>query len=222
MTQKQRRRWLTAYHEAGHAVAYFLLGFRVARVSIIPDEGSLGHVRGYKKSRRTLDFIETISAFPDRAESAKIARWHDGVVCTLAGMEAVRLFMPGSKFRQGTYGGHLVTIKKPFKGLKPGTKVWFDAHGDTPDAFDILCRLHGEDEAQLVYRWLALRARHLVKHDFARPGIEALARALVEKREMSGKEACKIIGEANRRSASLLMAKHYPAGLPGTRCSAGG
>ena len=202
MTQKQRRLWLTAYHEAGHAVAYFLLGFRIARVSVIADEGSLGHVRGYKKSRRTLDFIETVGAFPDRAESAKIARWHDEVVCTLAGMEAVRLFMPGSKFRQGTIGGHLVTIKEPISGLKLGTKVWFGATGDDPKAFDILCDLHGQDEAQLVYRWLALRARRLVEHPIARRDIEALAKALVEKREMSGKEACKVIVEANLRPAS--------------------
>jgi hypothetical protein len=222
MTQKERRLWLTAYHEAGHAVAYFLLGFRIARVSVIPDEGSLGHVRGYKKSRRTLDFIETVGAFPDRAESAKIARWHDEVVCTLAGMEAVRLFMPGSKFRQGTHAGHLVTLKKPMFGLAAGTKVRFGAHGDVPSAFDILSRLHGDDEAQLVYRWLALRARSLVKHNFARPGIEALAKALVEKREMSGKETRKVIVEANRRRTSVLIAKHYPAGLPGIRCSAGG
>ncbi len=189
MTQKQRRLWLTAYHEAGHAVAYFLLGFRVARVSVIPGEGNLGHVRGYKKSRRTLDFVETIGAFPDRADSAKIARWHDEVVCTLAGMEAVRLFMPGSKFRSGTVGGYVIRLKKATGGLKAGTKVRLGADGDVPTAFDILCRLHGDDEAQLVYRWLTLRARHLVKHNFARPGIQALAKALIERRELSGTEA---------------------------------
>jgi hypothetical protein len=200
MTQKQRRLWLTAYHEAGHAVAYFLLGFRIARVSVIADEENLGYVRGDKKSRRTLDFIETVGPFPDRAERGKIARWHDEVVCTLAGMEAVRLFMPGSKFRLGTVAGHLVTLKKPMAGLKAGTKVRFGARGDVPSAFDILWSLHGEDEAQLVYRWLALRARNLVKHNSARPGIEALAKALVEKREMSGKEACNVIVEANCRS----------------------
>ena len=199
MTRKQRRLWFTAYHEAGHAVAYFLLRFRVARVSVIPDEESLGRVRGYKMSRKMREFIETCSAFPDRQESAMIARCHEDVVCSLAGMEAVRLFMPGSKFRRGTVGGHLVTLKKPMAGLKAGTKVRFGARGDVPSAFDILCRLHGEDEAQLVYRWLALRARNLVKHNFARPGIEALARALIEKREMSGKEACKVIVEANRQ-----------------------
>ena len=35
----------TAYHEAGHAVADFVFGVTIIRVSIVPDEGSLGHVR---------------------------------------------------------------------------------------------------------------------------------------------------------------------------------
>jgi len=194
LTRKQRRLWLVAYHEAGHAVAYFLLGFRIAKVSIIPDDETSGYVRGYKKSHRQRTFIETVGAFPDRVETAKIARWHAEVVCTLAGMEAVRLFMPGSKFRQGTHDEH--TIKKSLAGLKRGTKVI--TRGDVHYAFDILCRLHGEDEAQLVYRWLQLRARNLVKHNFARPGIEAVAKALIEKQQMSGKETCAVIVEANR------------------------
>ena len=38
--------------------------------------------------------------------------------------------------------------------------------------------------------------RLLVDDPFARPGIEALAAALIEKQEMSGKEAKRVIGEA--------------------------
>ena len=197
LTTKDRRLWRTAYHEAGHAVAIFLHGFRIARVSIVPSEGNLGHVRGYRKRRSMLDFIETCGAFPDKQESAMIARWHDDVVCTLAGMEAVRLFMPGAKFRFGTVGGEVVTLEKP------GTKVRLRAHGDDPNAFDILMRLHGEEEARLVYRWLALRARHTVEHSFARPGIKALAEALIEKREISGRAVRSVISEANRRAYPL-------------------
>ena len=203
LTKKDRRLWRTAYHEAGHAVAILVYGFRIARVSIITSEGTLGHVRGYKKSRRMLDFIETCGGFPDSRERAMIARWHDDVVCTLAGKEAVRLFMPGAKFRYGTVGGEVVTLEKPIAGLTPGTKVRFGAHGDDPEAFDILVRLHGEEEARLVYRWLAQCARNLVRHNFARPGNKALAEALIEKREMSGREVCSVISEANRRAYSL-------------------
>jgi hypothetical protein len=210
MTKKTRRLWLTAYHEAGHVVAHVLLRLPFARVSIVPDKErrSLGHVKGYKMHPKMHEFISTCrpSPFPDRSEAVKIARFHDDVVCSLAGMEAVRLFMPGSKFRAGTVGGDLVTLKKPMFGLAAGTKVRFGATGDDPSAFDILCRLHGEDEAQLVYRWLALRARHLVKHSFARPGIEALAKALIERRELSGTEARKVIVEANRREFEIKLA----------------
>ena len=192
MTKKNRQRLRTAYHEAGHAMAHCLLGFRIARVSIIPDheEGNLGCVTGYKRSHKTREFIENYRPFPSgRVESGKIARWHDEVVCLLAGMEAVRLFMPGSRFRYGT------AKFMPGSGSKR-----YVIGGDAHDVTDILSRFHPEDEMQLVYRWLAWRARNLVGHRFARPGIEALAKALIEKREMSGKEARSVIAEANRRA----------------------
>jgi len=189
-TKKEQQLFCTAYHEAGHAVAYFLLDFSITRVSVIPDEENLGHVRGYKKSRRILDFLETIGPFPNRAESGKIARWHDEVVCRLAGMEAVRLFVPGSRFRAGTVVGQ---VEKRMRGPR---KVRFGAIGDVPLAFNILYDLHGEDEAKLVYRWLALRARRLVEHPIAHRGIEALAKALIERRELSGTEARKVIHDS--------------------------
>ena len=36
----------TAYHEAGHAVAHFVLGRRIDRVTIVPGNGYLGRVQG--------------------------------------------------------------------------------------------------------------------------------------------------------------------------------
>ena len=57
--------------------------------------------------------------------------------------------------------------------------------------------LLGQMSVLIGQEWLALRARHLVKHDAARPGIEALAKALIERRELSGTEACKVIVEAS-------------------------
>ena len=78
-----------------------------------------------------------------------------------------------------------------------GSKVRSSARQDVWVAKQILRCFHPEDEAQLVYRWLVLRTRHLLVDDpFARPAIEALAAALIEKQEMSGKEAKRVIGEA--------------------------
>jgi hypothetical protein len=174
MKQKKRQLLSIAYHEAGHAVAHYLLRFRFRRVSIIHDveRGNLGHVLAYKKSQKTLELDEQCAEFSSLADGRMIARRHELVVCLLAGMEAERHFMPGSKFRSS-------------------------ARQDVRVAKQILRRLHPEDEAQLVYGWLVLRARHLVVDDsFARIGIEALAQALIEKREMSGKEARRVIEEA--------------------------
>jgi cell division protease FtsH len=39
----ERSKELTAYHEAGHAVAAHALGIVIEGVSIVQDEGSLGH-----------------------------------------------------------------------------------------------------------------------------------------------------------------------------------
>src|SRR5262249_36590358 len=98
-------------------------------------------------------------------------------------------------------------MEKPMAGLMPGTKVRFGAYGDDPKAFDILLRLHGEEEARRVYKWLALRARKLVGHRLARPGIQALAKTLIERREMTGREAYSVIGEANRRAYLCRMSQ---------------
>jgi hypothetical protein len=155
-------------------VAYSLLGFRFQRVSIIHDHerGNLGYVQVDKPTQKTMELDQQCFQFSSLAGARLIARRHEKVMCLLAGMEAVRLFMPGSKVRSS-------------------------ARQDVWVAKQILRCFHPEDEAQLVYRWLVLRTRHLlVDHPFARPSIEALAAALIEKQEMSGKEAKRVIGEA--------------------------
>ena len=78
---------LTAYHEAGHAVVSAVLGFDVKKVTIVPDEDSLGHMlpRGYLQCRRPEWEIPT---------DARLGRYHDFVIILLAGTEAVRHFNP--------------------------------------------------------------------------------------------------------------------------------
>ena len=138
MTQKQRRLRLIAYHEAGHAVACSLLGFRFRRVSIIHDRerGFLGHVQVYKPTQKTMELDHQCLQFPSLADARLIARRHEKVMYLLAGMQAVRLFIRGSKFRSC-------------------------ARQDVRVAKQILVDLHPADEAQLVYRWLVLRYKTL-------------------------------------------------------------
>lgn len=73
----------TAFHEAGHAVAAFALGRPVKQASIVPEKGTLGHVRlgGRNQVRR----MET-TALGFRARY----RVERDLMGTLAGPEAER------------------------------------------------------------------------------------------------------------------------------------
>jgi hypothetical protein len=75
------REWSTAYHEAGHAVSAWHYGVRIKRVSIIEDDGSLGHCE-YVKSLGTVDF-----AYLSLAQERKI---HNKIITGFAGGQAQR------------------------------------------------------------------------------------------------------------------------------------
>jgi ATP-dependent Zn protease len=51
-------RWGTAVHEAGHAVAHYLLDIDLVEVSIVPNEDSEGHCNGAPVSREFWDAME--------------------------------------------------------------------------------------------------------------------------------------------------------------------
>ena len=50
----------TAYHEAGHAVVCLVLGLRIERVTIVPDDESFGSTYYRKSSKNTRDIEEVI------------------------------------------------------------------------------------------------------------------------------------------------------------------
>jgi hypothetical protein len=74
-------RWVTACHEAGHAVAACALGFRFARVSIAAAEGSAGRIEG-------LELAAGVGSEPEATE--------EYLVYLYAGAAAVREFCGGA------------------------------------------------------------------------------------------------------------------------------
>jgi len=200
--RRNHRLWRTVCHEAGHAVADFVFGFRVGRVSVVPDNVSLGRVHTRKKTLKQREFIEYgVGVFSDRTTTRKIARWHDEVVSLLAGREAVRLLAPGSKFRIGT-------------------------EGDLHQAHDILMRLHPENELPLVLKWLEMRARNLVSRPEHRATIRALAGAFMKKPEMTGAEVLTVLGDArqkyfsrNCKAFKSLLASAANTSVPDTKAT---
>jgi ATP-dependent Zn protease len=76
----EARRWATAVHEAGHAVAAQVLGIPFAHVSIVGAEGSAGRVAG----------VRPPEALPHSPEATE-----DYLVYVYAGAAAVRELCPG-------------------------------------------------------------------------------------------------------------------------------
>ena len=101
----------TAVHEAGHALAFYRLNFRIKRVTIVPKDDCLG----FASSPVGLSFSSLEHERPTRG---MVALWHDRVVCLLAGGEAQRRFNSKS-MRWGTSCGDLDGVKDILWRLHP-------------------------------------------------------------------------------------------------------
>ena len=98
-------------------------------------------------------------------------RYHDRIVCALAGLQAQRR-----------------VARQSFRGS--------DANGDEAIASELLLRLHGEERERIcAFRYLQARARNLVSKQW--PLIEDLAKGLLKYQSLTGKEIAGIL-QANR------------------------
>ena len=84
-----------AYHEAGHAVIAHVLGFRVGRVTIVPDDRSQGRMIWAKPPLRgSLD-----DPSPHQRQRAE-----DWIIVALAGPLAMRHHKPRSHWKKSGTG----------------------------------------------------------------------------------------------------------------------
>jgi hypothetical protein len=94
-------------------------------------------------------------------------RYHDRIVCALAGLQAQRRVDPQSMRRR-------------------------DANGDEAIAADLLLRLHGEDrERNCAFKYLEARARNLVSHHWCT--VEELAEVMLNYQSIAGKDVANIL-----------------------------
>ena len=92
-----KQRSVTAYHEAGHAVAAILFGHDFAHVDIIPDATSLGRII-YEDAPEDVQEARAASDYGD----ARLAQWIEhSLIITLAGSLAQRRHAPRSHWRHG-------------------------------------------------------------------------------------------------------------------------
>lgn len=94
-------------------------------------------------------------------------RYHDRIVCALAGLQAQRRVDPQSMRRR-------------------------DANGDEAIAEDLLLRLHREErERNCAFKYLEARARNLVSHHWRT--VEELAEVMLNYQSIAGKEVASIL-----------------------------
>ena len=161
----------TAYHEAGHAVASWCLGRRVCSATIVPDDDSAGRVKNEREKPSTAFAVECGDPWhPSRFRAEK------RVMIVQAGEVAQRRYNPRSVRR-------------------------YHSQSDLNKSLDTLLSCNPYEEEpdvthhyQLLRKWTASlieRHWHLV---------EAVAKALLERRTLSGTQILDVIHEANQKT----------------------
>ena len=147
-----------AYREAGYTVACWSLGFRVKRATIT----------SHDKPSELLTWLRAARFSCNSGLSGRsILRYHDRIVCALAGLQAQRRVDPQSMRRR-------------------------DANGDEAIAEDLLLRLHREErERNCAFKYLEARARNLVSHHWRTA--EELAEIMLNYQSIAGKEVTNIL-----------------------------
>jgi hypothetical protein len=157
------------YREAGYTIACWSLGFRVKRAAIT-------------SQNKPSEFLTWLRAARFSHNSGllrrSIVRYHDRIVCALAGLEAQRRAAP--------------------KAIGSS-----QAHSDQAIAANLLLRLHGEErERTCALTYLKARARNLVNRHWQM--IQDLAKALLERPSMTGKEVGDVL-RANLQAEANTM-----------------
>jgi len=172
----------TAYHEAGHAVACFLIGSGIQQVSIVPDDESFGRVRHAPAFRR--EDIDDWGITPrDRSRlEARIVAAFAGPVAEAKGKG--RELVLGQPTSAG--GMHMIgALGHLGRGL-------FDMHPDEQAAY---------------LEWLLVRARLLVADGWFL--IEPLAAELLRERSLSGPRTIRLLRASVLAHAQSVMPEAF-------------
>lgn len=186
---KKTHREAVAYHEAGHAVVAFWLWLRPRHASIIPKEGSEGHVLERMLGKRTRLQIE----FADRFHTSRLQA-EKRVMVAMAGVLAQRRFNPRSVRR---YHGQsdreaVVEFLSQYAPWRTGKLSVRGPNG----------------KKVTVRQWQDMSSHEKLLSDWTKDlldlrwySVEAVAKALLEKKQLSYEDIRVTIVEAGDRLA---------------------
>jgi hypothetical protein len=173
--QKTAYRTLVAYHEAGHAVVAYDQGVRVHGISIVPDEGRMGHAR-----IDTLLLNRLVPSFPfDKGARNRFAMERH-VMVLLGGSAAVHRLDPAQKVRM--------------KGISPCEGSDSTTAKSLVDAFT-----SGEEEAEKYYQWLEARTGGIMANPWKWYQVQRLAEELLANEKLGARKVREVIREAGRQ-----------------------
>jgi ATP-dependent Zn protease len=165
----------TAYHEAGHVVAAFEMGFSVRYVTIRPHgKEILGNtVLRHKR------FTPGVGGY---------------LIFMLAGAYAAQIFRPDDYSQDFNQSYEIM--------YKAGILADFESVDNT---VNLLNRLLDTDEKRITYHQkIQDRTEKIIKSDWCQDAIQAIAKALLEKKTLTGKEAKEIYYRAKTCNAAIL------------------
>ena len=165
------RRTLAAYHEAGHAVVAYDQGVRVHGISIVPDEGRMGHIA---IDTLLLNRLAPTFQFNKGARNRFTMERH--VMVLQGGHAAVHRLDPSRKELAETVNGEGSDQNIAISLLK---------------AFAV-----GDQEAEKYYQWLDARTEGIMTNPMRWFQVKILAEALLEHEQMGARKVRMIIREA--------------------------
>ncbi len=180
VTRKQHRDAVTAYHEAGHAVARAMLGMPLRHATIIPTDDSRGHVES-PPSRAIRNRWDNCNGDP--LSDPVLAQWieHE-IIATMAGPIAQHCYAPRSRLND-TFAYVELTTAPPVLHLKPNRRM-ARAGSDTQIIMRYIDDLHGAGRvAEHYYLYLDVRTTALVDAHWKK--IERVAQALLKHKTLS-------------------------------------
>lgn len=180
----------TAYHEAGHAVASYLLHIPISYVTIIPDEDSLGHVKNplpnldpdkFDISREAVERYcrDGTSPFPP-----ELNRYHtENITLKIADWRERKILV--------SFAGQVA------EGRFANRHNWIGSRDDWYSGIDTAKSLAGGGEILQKYvDYLWARAKTLFNLPWLWVAVEAVAKELLIRKKMGNRLTRKIIRKA--------------------------
>ena len=174
MRKNYDRRTLAAYHEAGHAVVAYDQGVRVHGISIVPDEGRMGHIA-----------IDTLLL--------------NRLAPTFEHNKGARNRFTMERHVMVLQGGHAAVHQLDTTRTIPAQTVNGEGSDQNIAMSLIKAFATGDQESEKYYQWLEARTEGIMANPMKWFQVQILTEALLEQERLGARKVRMIIKEAGEK-----------------------